>query len=289
MATLRTIRRRIVSVRSTRQITRAMKLVAAAKLRRAQERVTASRPFAEKIAEVLGRVVTRSDGSVHPLLARREPKRVDLLVIASDRGLCGGFNANILRKAEAFLLEREPRGVSVSVSVTGRKARDYFKRRRRELHKVLADLRREPSMALAGEIGEDLIARYANGESDELWVLYSEFRSAISQRPTLQRVLPLGELPGGSAEADLALEYTSEPSPEVLLQDLLPRYVNVQVLRGLLESAASENGARMTAMDSATNNASDMIERLTLLYNRARQASITKELVEIVSGAEALK
>ena len=289
MATLRTIRRRIGSVRSTRQITRAMKLVAAAKLRRAQERVTAARPFAEKIAEVLGRIVVRADASVHPLLARRETKRIDLLVIASDRGLCGGFNANVLRKAEAFLLEREPRGLSVSVSVVGRKAREYFRRRKREMRKVLADLRREPNMTLAAEVGDDLITRYVNEETDEVWILYSEFRSAISQRPTLQRILPLGELPGGAAEAENTLDYKYEPSPDELLQDLLPRTVHVQVLRGLLESAASEQGARMTAMDSATNNASDMIDRLTLLYNRARQASITKELVEIVSGAEALK
>jgi F-type H+-transporting ATPase subunit gamma len=289
MATLRTIRRRIGSVRSTRQITRAMKLVAAAKLRRAQERVTAARPFAEKIAEVLGRIVVRADTSVHRLLARRETKRIDLLVIASDRGLCGGFNANVLRKAEAFLLEREPRGLFVSVSVVGRKAREYFRRRRREMRKVLADLRREPNMALATEIGDDLIARYVNEETDEVWIVYSEFRSAISQRPTLQRILPLGEPAGGAAEAESALDYKYEPSADELLQDLLPRTVHVQVLRGLLESAAGEQGARMTAMDSATNNASDMIDRLTLLYNRARQASITKELVEIVSGAEALK
>jgi len=289
MPTMRTILNHIFSVRSTRQITRAMKLVAAAKLRRAQDRVTAARPFAEKIMEVLGRIVARADASLHPLLARREAKRVDLLVIASDRGLCGGFNANILRKAEAFLLEREPRGVSMSISVTGRKARAYFRRRGREMRKVLADLRREPNVTLAAEIGDDLIAHYVSEETDEVWILYSEFRSAISQRPTLQRILPLGELPVGAAEADDTFDYKYEPSPDELLQDLLPGYVHVQVLRGLLESAASEQGARMTAMDSATNNASDMIDRLTLLYNRARQASITKELVEIVSGAEALK
>ena len=288
MATLRTIRRRIGSVRNTRQITRAMKLVAAAKLRRAQDRVTAARPFAEKIAEVLGRIVAHADASAHPLLARRETKRVDLLVIASDRGLCGGFNANILRKAEAFLLEREPLGTQVSLSLVGRKSRDYFRRRCREMRRVLADLRREPNLTLAAELGDDLIARYAAEETDEVWVLYSEFRSAISQRPTLQRVLPLGEMPAAGAPED-TLDYKYEPSPDELLHDLLPRYVHVQVLRGLLESAASENGARMTAMDSATNNASDMIDRLTLLYNRARQAAITKELVEIVSGAEALK
>jgi F-type H+-transporting ATPase subunit gamma len=238
---------------------------------------------------VLGRIVVRADASGPSLLARREARRIDLLVIASDRGLCGGFNANVLRKAEAFLLEREPRGLSVSVSVVGRKAREYFRRRRREMRRVTADLRREPNMALAAEIGDDLIARYVNEETDEVWILYSEFRSAISQRPTLQRILPLGGQPDGAAEAESALEYKYEPSADALLQDLLPRTVHVQVLRGLLESAAGEHGARMTAMDSATNNASDMIDRLTLLYNRARQASITKELVEIVSGAEALK
>jgi F-type H+-transporting ATPase subunit gamma len=293
MATLRTIKRRIGSVRNTRQITRAMKLVAAAKLRRAQDRVAAARPYAEKIAEVLGRLGAGASASSHPLLARRETRRAELVVVASDRGLCGGFNANILRKAEAFLLEREPGGATVKVSVVGRKARDYYRRRRRDLRKTVTDLRGEPTYALAADIGNELIASFVEDEIDEVWLLYSEFRSAISQRPTLRRILPLGDLEGreGGAQAQQAeaVDYKYEPSAEGLLDDLLPRYVHVQVLRALLESAASEHGARMTAMDSATNNASDMIDRLTLLYNRARQAAITKELVEIVSGAEALK
>jgi F-type H+-transporting ATPase subunit gamma len=289
MATLRTIRKRIGSVRNTRQITRAMKLVAAAKLRRAQDSVIAARPFAEKIAEVLGRIAQRVDVEAHPLLVQREVKRAEIVLVASDRGLCGGFNANILRKAEAFLLEREPEGIEVTVSVVGRKMRDYFRRRKRPLRKVVTDVRGAPDYALASAIGAELIDRYLAEEVDAAYLLYGEFRSAISQRPTVKRILPVADLPPPDAPVEEAgVDYSYEPSPQALLELLLPRYVNMQVHHALLESAASEQGARMTAMDSATNNASEMIDRLTLLYNRARQAAITKELVEIVSAAEAL-
>jgi F-type H+-transporting ATPase subunit gamma len=288
MATLRAIKRRIGSVRNTRQITRAMKLVAAAKLRRAQENVVAARPFADKIAEVLSRVVMRADASTQPLLARRDAKAVELLVVASDRGLCGGFNANILRMAEKFLLEREPQGIAATVSIVGRKAREYYRRRRRTPRRTVTDQRGEPEFALAVDLGNEFIAQYVEEKVDEVWLLYSEFRSAISQRPTLRRILPL-DAPAPPATEATGGEYEYEPSAEAVLEALLPRYVHVQVYRALVESAASEHGARMTAMDSATNNASEMIDRLTLLYNRARQAAITKELVEIVSGAEALK
>jgi F-type H+-transporting ATPase subunit gamma len=290
MATLRSIRKRIGSVRNTRQITRAMKLVAAAKLRRAQESVIAARPYSAKIAEVLGRIVRRADVEAHPLLIRRDPRRVELVIIVSDRGLCGGFNANILRKAEAFLLEREPAGIEVTVSVVGRKARDYFRRRQRDLRKVVTDVRGGPGLSLAGEIADELIARYEAGELDEVYVLYSEFRSAIVQRPTEDRLLPVGDLPPPEAGPEEAgVDYKFEPSAAALLGHLLPRYVQAKVHHALLESAAGEQGARMTAMDAATNNASEMIDRLTLVYNRARQAAITTELVEIVGGAEALK
>ncbi|MFQ5457615.1 MAG: ATP synthase F1 subunit gamma [Myxococcota bacterium] len=289
MATLRTIRKRITSVRNTRQITRAMKLVAAAKLRRAQDSVIAARPFAGKIAEVLGRLAVRVDVEAHPLLERREEKRAEIVVVASDRGLCGGFNANVIRKAEAFLLEREPRDVEMTVSVVGRKARDYFGRRNRALRKVVTDLRGGPDFGLAVEIGDELIERYLAGELDAVYVIYGEFGSAISQRPQANRILPVGELPAPEAGSDEAgVDYTYEPSAGALLERLLPRYVHVQVHHALLESAASEQGARMTAMEAATNNASEMIDRLTLVYNRARQAAITTELVEIVSAAEAL-
>ena len=290
MATLRTIRKRIVSVRNTRQITRAMKLVAAAKLRRAQEAVVAARPFANKIAEVLGRVVCRADVEAHPLLLRREPKRVEIFIIASDRGLCGGFNTNILRKAEAFLLEREPAGIDVTVSVAGRKPRDYFRRRNRALRKVVTDVSGGPSFDLASEIGEEMIARYLADEVDEVYLLYGEFRSAIAQLPTVQRILPVGKIEAEeTSPEEMPLQYEYEPSVREVLQHLLPRYVYMQVHHALLESAAGEQGARMTAMEAATNNASDMIGRLTLIYNRARQAAITTELVEIVSAAEAIK
>ena len=289
MATLQSIRKRITSVRNTRQITRAMKLVAAAKLRRAQENVVAARPFAEKIAEVLGRLAVRVDVDAHPLLECREGKRAEIVVIASDRGLCGGFNANVIRKAEAFLLEREPRDVEVTVSVVGRKAREYFGRRGRTLRKVVTDLKGGPGFGLAAEIGDELIARYLSGEVDEVYVIYGEFRSAISQQPMVNRILPVGELPSPGEESDeLGVDYTYEPSAGALLERLLPRYVHLLIHQALLESAASEQGARMTAMESATNNASEMIDRLTLVYNRARQAAITTELVEIVSAAEAL-
>jgi F-type H+-transporting ATPase subunit gamma len=290
MATLRSIRKRIGSVRNTRQITRAMKLVAAAKLRRAQESVFAARPYANEIAKVLGRIVRGLDVETHPLLLRRDPRRVEILIVVSDRGLCGGFNANVLRRAEAFLLEREPAAVEVRVSVVGRKARDYFRRRRRDLRKVVTDVRGGPDSALAAEIADELIARYTAEEVDEVYVLYGAFRSAIAQRPTVERLLPIGNLAATEAAPEEGgVEYKFEPSASALLAHLLPRYVQAQVYHALLESAASEQGARMTAMDAATNNASEMIDRLTLVYNRARQAAITTELVEIVSGAEALK
>ena len=266
-----------------------MKLVAAAKLRRAQDNVVAARPFAEKIAEVLGRLTAPVHVKEHPLLERREGKRVEIVVIASDRGLCGGFNANIIRKAEAFLLEREPRDVEVTVSVVGRKAREYFGRRGRAMRKVVTDLQGGPDFRLAAEIGDELIARYMSEEIDEVYVIYGEFRSAISQRPMVNRILPVGELPSPEDKPEeFGVAYTYEPSAAELLERLLPRYVHVQIHHALLESAASEQGARMTAMDAATNNASEMIDRLTLIYNRARQAAITTELVEIVSAAEAL-
>jgi F-type H+-transporting ATPase subunit gamma len=212
---------------------------------------------------------------------------VEILIIVSDRGLCGGFNANILRRAEAFLLEREPAAVEVTVSVVGRKARDYFRRRQRDLRKVVTDVRGGPDFGLAAGIADELVARYAAEEVDEVYVLYGEFRSAVIQRPTVERLLPVGDLPAPGDEANV--DYKFEPSASALLAHLLPRYVQAQVHHALLESAASEQGARMTAMDAATSNASEMIDRLTLVYNRARQAAITTELVEIVSGAEALK
>ncbi|MBI3770852.1 MAG: ATP synthase F1 subunit gamma [Deltaproteobacteria bacterium] len=284
MASLKIIRKRISSVRSTQQITKAMKMVAAAKLRRAQEAVVQSRAYAAKLSEVVASLASEASLREHRLVRVRTPEsRVLLIVLTADRGLCGGFNANLIRQSETFLARE---GATPSLAIVGRKGFDYYKKRAVEI--------REQYVGIAGrapiEIARQLVARavelFVTDEVDAVYVLYSQFRSALSQTPTIERVLPI-EAP--AAETDAGREYLFEPSREAVIEDLLPRYVEVKIFQALLESIASEHGARMTAMDSATNNASDMIERLTLEMNRARQATITKELMEIVGGAEALK
>jgi F-type H+-transporting ATPase subunit gamma len=286
MPSLKDIRKRIASVKSTQQITKAMKMVAAAKLRRAQTAITEARPLAQKLLEVLSSLAARAGGAeAHPLLARREEKSILVLVLTSDRGLCGAFNSNISRRAERFHEEKTREGLSVTFSVVGRKGRDYLKRRKyglsREYMNVLNALRYER----AEEIAHDLIEDYTAANLDAVYLVYNEFKSAIAQRVTVEKLLPIEPLEG----VENPVDYLYEPSKEELLGYALPRHVAAQIWRALLESVASEHGARMTAMEAATSNAGDMIAQLTLSYNRARQAAITKELMEIVSGAEALK
>lgn len=286
MATLRDIRRRIRSVKSTQQITKAMYMVSAAKLRRAQEQAEANRPYAQAFESVVASLARRAEQKDHPLLQPREEKKIELVLITSDRGLCGGFNSNLIRAAEAFLRERRPAHEAVVVSVIGKKARDYFRRRKVELRLAEVDVLRRLEYARAAELAQDLIQRYLSGAVDGVYLIYSVFKSAMIQRPTTVRLLPL-ELPGESGGP--LVDYIYEPDVRTVLNDLLPRYVRVQFYRALLESRASEHGARMTAMDAATSNAAEMISQLTLKFNRARQAAITKELMEIIGGKEAME
>jgi F-type H+-transporting ATPase subunit gamma len=286
---LRDIRTRIGSVKSTRQITKAMKMVAAAKLRRAQDAILKTRPYAMLLEQTLSRVASRAAAEetvAHPLLAPRVQRTAEVVVITSDRGLAGGFNSNIARRTQRFLTESADRFERVELATVGRKGRDFFRARKLEVRKdftgVNTDLRYEKAEALAAEYTQ----RYLDGEVDAVFLAYNEFKSAISQKPVVFQLLPIETEP---AEAAAGIDFKYEPSREALLADLLPRHVAMQVWRALLESAASEHGARMSAMESATKNAEEMIGLLTLQYNRARQAYVTKELMEIVSGAEALK
>ena len=286
MATLKTIRKRISSVRNTQQITKAMKMVSAAKLRRAQEAAVAARPYAEKMTELLKNVSARVSSEAHPLLKAREEKKLLLVLFTSDRGLCGGYNANLIRAAEAFMRKNSDK--QVEMVLVGRKGADYFRRRQAAIVERFIGILATPVDELAAAIGEKLMSRFVNGETDAVYILYSQFRTALSQTPTLERLLPVA-LETSENEAQQLTEYLYEPGIEQLLASLLPRMTDVAIQRALLEATASEHGARMTAMDNATRNAGEMIGSLTLQMNRARQASITRELMEIVGTAEALK
>jgi F-type H+-transporting ATPase subunit gamma len=287
---LRDIRNRITSVKSTRQITKAMKMVAAAKLRRAQDAILKTRPYAQLLDRTLSRVAARAaaEGAVtHPLLAPREQKLAEVIVITSDRGLAGGFNSNISRRVQRFITEETERFEKTTLATIGRKGRDFFRARRIEIRKDFTGIHAGLDYAKADAIAKEYTARYLAGEVDAVYLAYNEFKSAISQKPVVFQLLPI-DTGDASEAATTAIDFKYEPSREALLADLLPRHVSMQVWRALLESAASEHGARMSAMESATKNAEEMISALTLQYNRARQAYVTKELSEIVSGAEAL-
>jgi F-type H+-transporting ATPase subunit gamma len=299
---LKAIRKRIGSVKNTQKITKAMKMVAAARLRRAQQNITELRPYAVKTLEVLSSVAVRAgDEEVHPLLARRDPKKILLVVLTSDRGLAGAFNASINRAAFRKWKELEAQGVSVHFAVIGRKGRDFLRRRGAEIafeftgvFETLASA--TTGVAKAGEVGRAIVAEYRIDGYDAVYLCYNEFKSAISQKVTIEPLVPIVPMPvapeGVVTHGDgvhAPVDFIYEPSKRALLDRLLPMYIEIEILRALLESVASEHGARMTAMDNATKNASEMIDKLTLVYNRARQAAITKELMEIIGGAEALK
>jgi F-type H+-transporting ATPase subunit gamma len=285
MPSLKAIRRRVASVRNIQQITKAMKMVSAARLRRAQEAAFAARPYAEKLEAVLQNLAAQSQTLVHPFLTPREEKNIDLLLITSDRGLCGSFNSTLARAAETFV--REHPDQKVTLWLVGRRGFDYFKRRSVTIAEQHINLFGRLTPLLAHDIGLRTGERFRNGESDAMYVLYARFRSALVQVPTIDRVLPI--IPKERTATQATLDYLYEPAPQQLLTDLLTRYVDMLIYRAMLESVASEHGARMTAMDNATNNAVEMIGRLTLDMNRARQAGITRELLEIVSTGEALK
>ena len=341
MANLKLIRKRISSVKSTQKITRAMKMVAAARLAKAQMAITELRPYALKTLDVLSSVASRAgEEDVHPLLAHREARKVMLVVLTSDRGLAGAFNASVCKAAFQRWKELEAEGAEVSFAVIGKKGRDFLRRRNAVIRRDFTGVFENLSVERAGEIGRYIVTEYTRGglarlaaeaaegrnlapgsvdpasygdtpealttteegaetftpggsfedvepELDAVFVVYNEFKSAITQKVVVEPLLPIR--PEEVEDADSTVDFIYEPSKRALLDRLLPMYVEVELFRALLESVASEHGARMTAMDSATKNAADMIDRLTLIYNRARQAAITTELMEIIGGAEALK
>ncbi|HMY19015.1 MAG TPA: ATP synthase F1 subunit gamma [Polyangium sp.] len=308
MPSLKAIRKRITSVRSTQKITRAMKMVAGARLNRAQQRITELRPYAIKTQEALRAITTSMrastegavvqepsegalDQSLHPLLVERAEKRVLLVVLTSDRGLCGAFNTNINKRAEREWRTRVEQGQDVRMMVIGRKGRDYMARRGAPGLEFLPGIWDDLKLETAEKVGAKILEPFNRGEVDSIYLVYNEFKSAMSQQVVCERLLPVAqnEVQAEKNAAPEAIEFTFEPNPNALLEVLVPMYVDISVLRALYESMASELGARMTAMDAATKNAKEMVESLTLQYNRARQAAITKELMEIIGGSEALK
>ena len=303
MANLKTIRKRITSVKATQKITRAMKMVAGARLSRAQQRITALRPYALKTHEILAGVATAmmakqtdheysgsdTNDGIHPLLERRAEKNVLLLVLSGDRGLAGAFNANVSKAAFKEWRDKKEAGAEVHVATVGKKGREYLARRKATITRDFPKLFDGLDLVKARTVSEWVIAKFAKGEVDSVYIVYNEFKSAITQQTVVEPLLPLPEPPPRKEGALEPTEYQFEPNERAVLEHLMPMYVEISIYRALLESQASEFGARMTAMDAATRNAKEMISRLTLVYNRARQAAITKELMEIIGGAEALK
>ncbi len=290
MPSLQSLRRKIGAVKNTQKITKAMKMVAAAKLKRAQDRILAARPYAHRMRSVIGDLSRRVNRSMHPLLQKRGDRNVEVLVVTSDRGLAGAFNANITRRAIEFIREKEADGAQIRVSLIGRKARDFFRRRQWPIRQQWTDVFDRLSYEHAIDIGNDLTQGFTKGTFDELYLIYNEFKSAIQQRVIVEKLFPVealedvgqtGELPGGS--------FLYEPDESQLLEALVPKHFEVQTYRVLLESSAAEQGARMAAMDGATRNAGELIKKMTLYYNKTRQTAITRELMDIVGGAEALK
>jgi F-type H+-transporting ATPase subunit gamma len=284
MPSLIDIRRRIRSVKNTQQITKAMKMVSAAKLRRAQDRVIAARPYANLIREMLGNVAragSEIEGEAsHPLLAMRPEKRIELILITGEKGLAGAFNANLIKGAVQFGGEHSD--AQIEYELLGRKGRDFYRKRGATILADRTGVMLSVKYADAAQIARDAIARYSEPEIDAVYLIYNEFKSVMSQKLTISRVLPV-EMP----EIAIPVDYIYEQPPAQILSRILPRYVELEIYRAMLESAAAEHAARMTAMDAASANAADMIERLTLYMNRVRQASITKEIIEVVSGAAA--
>lgn len=290
MASLRDVQNQIVGVKKTKQITKAMNMVASAKLRNAQDRIERFRPYADKFYEMLGDLAAGADESVHPLLeVRSEVKTVGIMVTTSDRGLCGAFNINIINKAMKLADKNASEGKVVKLYCIGKKARDAFKKTDYEMVRAEADAMTHFDFTLAASVGNELIAGYISGELDEVHVVFGEFQSMAKQPPIDLTVLPMaagedeGEAAGGSGD------YLYEPSVEGLLAELLPRFIKVQVYRGLLDTSCSEHAARMAAMDNATKACDELTDTLTLLFNKTRQAAITGDLMDIVGGVEALK
>ena len=291
MASLRDIRKRIKSVKSTRQITKAMKMVSAAKLRKAQDAIMSARPYAQTLEALINELVSRVEpGSVsHPLLAERPVKKAEVILVTSDRGLAGGFNANVSKAAWRYLKEDGAKLETTFVGTVGKKGGDFLRARGFSVRKDWPGVLGKISYQGATDIAAEASKRFLSGEVDAVFLVYNEFLSAISQKVSFVRLLPFETSKKKSDTGGALVDYKYEPSPQAVLDALVPQALNTRIFRALLESAASEHGARMSAMENATKNAGEMISRLTLFYNRTRQAAITKELMEIVSGAEALK
>jgi F-type H+-transporting ATPase subunit gamma len=288
MATLRDIRRKIGAVKKTQQITKAMNMVAAAKLRGAQQRMEGFRPYAAAFAMMLGNMAGRVEPEIHPFFQQAVPvERVGLVLMTADRGLCGSFNVNLINTAVKFIREKEAAGIEVSLICVGRKGRDFFRRRKREMLAQYVDVWNKFDFSNAVVVAREVMSAFLTGGVQEVHLIHSTFVNMAIQRPALVQLLPIKP---GEAEAEgPSTEYLFEPPMEQFLEYLLPKYINVLVYHGFLENAASEHAARMTAMDNAQSNCKDMINTLTLVMNKARQAAITKELMDIVGGAEALK
>jgi F-type H+-transporting ATPase subunit gamma len=284
MPSLLDIRRRIRSVKNTQQLTKAMKTVSAAKLRRAQDRVFSARPYAEQLKRVLGNLTARVENVAHPLLEIRPEERILFVVVTADRGLCGAFNSNINRTAQAFI--RDHKDQTVHLITVGRKGRDFFRRRGVPIRFEFVNIFSRLDYGHARDISGAITQAYTETEVDAVYIVYNEFKSVIQQRVVVEKVLPLSR--GELKETEPQPDYIFEQPPQEIFNRLLPRYVEIQIYRSLLESAASEHGARMASMDTASRNAGDMIDMLTLNMNRIRQAAITREIIEVVSGAGAL-
>ncbi|MBU7317552.1 ATP synthase F1 subunit gamma [Paenibacillus oleatilyticus] len=279
---MREIKRAIRSKQNMKQITKAMEMVAASKLRRAQMAAESARPYADKLKEVVGSIAAGTKGVKHPMLETREVKKTGYLVITSDRGLAGGYNANVLRKVLAEIREKHSSPAEYSIFVIGRKGRDFFKKRNIPILEEVTGLPDSPTFSDIKSVAAAAVANFENGSYDQLFLVYNQFKNAMTQIPTVKRLLPMEDV---SVETTAAYEY--EPSAEGVLEVLLPKYAETLIYSAVLDGKASEFGARMTAMSSATKNATKMINELTLSYNRARQASITQEISEIVAGANA--
>ena len=289
MPSLKDIKKRIGSVKSTQQITKAMKMVAAAKLRKAQEAAVSARPYAEKLQAVMSNLAQREEADSHPLLSQRGTGRALIILMTSDRGLCGGFNASVSKEAERLIRQNEQGFDAIDLMIIGRKGRDFLKSRVGDnITKVYENITTDATYKTAQLIGQEVVDAYSEEKYDAVYVIYNAFQSAIVQIVTVEQVLPIQPQESESVKED-TVDYLYEPDRGEVLSQLLPKMVEVQIFRGLLESHASEQGARMSSMDSASRNAAEMIDKLTLQYNRARQAAITKELMEIISGAESIK
>ncbi|MGD8371393.1 MAG: ATP synthase F1 subunit gamma [Syntrophobacterales bacterium] len=289
MATLRDIKRKIDAVKKTQQITRAMNMVAASRLRTTQQKLDQFVPYAKQLTEIMNRVAAGVEPEGFPLLLpHEEVVKVDLIAITADRGLCGAFNTNLIAAAEKFITEKEEEGLEVSLTQLGRKGRDYYRRRKRPTRVFHEGMLNNPNYADASALGQEAIDLFLSFEVDEVYICYAQFINMATQKPVVKKLLPIAPETMEEEEQEL-LEYIFEPSREGVLNDLLPNYIHLQILEAFFQTAVSEHAARMTAMDNAVSNCKEMVRDLTLVYNKARQAGITKELMDIVGGVEALK